>query len=215
MPNKNDATNPNNGPTVVASAIHGHDALNFASSGLSLAMSDATSLQFGTDQVYIAAVAQVTSGSPYFFAKYSTMMAVGTPPTYATGLLFLAEQITGDGSSNLGPVIEDNDQPGNEIDWNGTGFEDGAFHIVAMRRTSSQTFVLSVDDQATEMGSTGLWNVSESGEDAVVGSIQWGTFRPPTNFDLAEVLAVHPSSGVVADTDVANVHAYLKQKYGL
>jgi hypothetical protein len=212
--NKNAATNSNTGPTVVASAINGHDALNFSSANLSLDMNDATSLQFGTDQIYIAAVAQVTAGSPYFFAKYTTMLAGGMP-YFGTGIMFYATSLTTDSGSNIGPVVVDNYQSGNEIDWNGTGFEDGAFHIVALRRTNSQTFVLSVDDQALETGSTGLWDVSVPGQTASLGAIHFGTFVPTTNFDLAEVLAVHPSTGVVADTDVANVHAYLKKKYGL
>jgi hypothetical protein len=212
--NKNNATNPNTGPTSVAAAINGHDVLNFASSGLSLAMNDAASLEFGTDQVYITAVAQVTSGSPYFFGKYTTMPAGGMA-VFSTGILFYATSLTTDAGSIVGPVLRDNYQSGNEVDWNGTGFEDGAYHIVAMRRTSSSNFVLSVDDQALETGQTGLWDVSVSGDDVYVGSIQFGTFRPPTNFNLAEILAVHSSTGVVADSDVTLVHAYLKQKYGL
>jgi hypothetical protein len=213
--NKNNASNSNDGPTVISSAIHGHDALNFGASGLQLYMTDATSLQFGTDQIYIAAVAQVSNGSPYFFAKYTTMLSAGMP-RYATGLMFYATtQTTSEGGSVLGPVVDDNYQSGDEVDWNGTGFEDGAFHIVAMRRTNSTTFVLSVDDQPLETGTTGLWDVSVPGQNASVGAVHFGTVVPLTSFEIAEVLAVHPSSGVVADGDVANVHAYLKQKYGL
>jgi hypothetical protein len=212
--NKNNASNSNDGPTVVSSAIHGHAALSFGAAGLQLYMNDATSLQFGADQLYIAAVAQVTAGSPYFFAKYTTMLSGGMP-YFATGILFCATSLTTDAGSIIGPAVDDNYQLGNEVDWKGTGLEDGAFHIVAMRRTNSTTFVLSVDDQPLETGTTGLWDVSVPGQSASVGSIHFGSFVPTTAFEIAEVLAVHSSSGVVADADVANVHAYLKQKYGL
>jgi hypothetical protein len=213
--NKNDASNSNGGPTVVASAIHGHDALNFASANLSLTMKDATSLQFGTDQVYIAAVARVTSGSAHFFSKFTTQVS-GGGVFYSTGLLFFAGPLTtSGGSSIIGPIVEVNSQAGDEVDWNSTGFEDGAFHVVAMRRTNSTTIVLSVDDQALETGQTGLFDVSVTGRTAYVGAVHFGNINPTTNFDLAEVLAVHPSSGIVSDADVASVHSYLKQKYGL
>jgi hypothetical protein len=213
--NKNDAANSNSGPTLVASAIHGHDALNFASSGLALVMNDAASLQFGTDQVYIAAVARVTSGAPYFFGKFSTTVS-GGGVVYSTGLIFCATaQTTSEGGSIIGPAAIVNWQAGNEVDWNSTGFEDGNVHIAAMRRASSTTIVLSVDDQPLESGQTGLFDVSEPGQGAYVGSVQFGNFHPTVNFDIAEVLAVHSSTGVVGDSDVANVHAYLKQKYGL
>ena len=213
--NKNNASNPNNGPTAVSSVINGHDALNFATDGIALAISDATSIQFATDQVYITAVAQVRHGSPYFFGKYTTT-GTGAGQFYSTGLLFWATGGTADsGASIIGPVADVNSLTGNEVDWDQPCFEDGKFHIVAMRRTSSDTIELTVDDQPAVTGQTGNFDVSQAGQAAYVGSVAFGSIHPVTNFDIAEILAVHSSSGVVADTDVAKLHAYLKTKYGL
>jgi hypothetical protein len=214
--NKNDASNPNGGPTVLPSAINGHDAVNFASFGVTLAMADAASLQFAMDQIYITAVAKVTKGSPYFFAKYATGVS-GAGVYYSAGLLFLATAGVSDaGASIIGPVAEVSALSGNELDWDAPCFEDGNFHIVAMRRTSSSTLELTVDDQTPVTTETGDFDVSEPGQSAYLGSVSFGSVHPATNFDIVELLAVHSaSSGVVADSDVANVHAYLKQKYGL
>jgi hypothetical protein len=39
--------------------------------------------------------------------------------------------------------------------------------------------------------------------------------QSPGNVAIAEELVVHDTSGVVSAADIASVHAYLKQKYGL
>jgi len=49
----------------------------------------------------------------------------------------------------------------------------------------------------------------------VLGSLKYGTFTPPVDFDIAELVIIHGSSAIVADEDVAQLHKYLKKKYAL
>jgi hypothetical protein len=58
-------------------------------------------------------------------------------------------------------------------------------------------------------------DISQVGNPAVVGSITVGMTVYAVDFEVAELIVVHPSNGIVPDTDVANVRAYLKSKYGL
>ncbi len=211
--NKNDAVNPNGGPTSDPQAINGHGALRFAY-GVALTMADAASLQFGTDQLTITAVAKVASGTPYFFAKVTTTFSGGGGAVYQSGLQFYATaQVTDAGAPVIGPVADVDSQLGDEISWDQPCFEDGKFHIVSLRRTNGSELALTVDDGAPLTASIGQMDVSQPGIAAAVGSLVYGNFRPTTDFELAEILVEHAT--VIADADVANVHAYLKQKYGL
>jgi len=213
--NKNDASNPNGGPTVAPMAINGHDALTFDSVGVTLGIPDAQSLQFGTDQVYITAVAKVNMGTPYFFGKFTAGQS-GAGSFYSTGLVFLAQSGTDDaGATILGPVVKVNSLAGDEVDWGGPAFEDGKAHVVAMRRTSASGMRVTVDSKPPVEAQTGSFDVSEPGQPTLIGAVLFGNFHPSTNFEIAEIVAVHSSTGVVADADVANLHGYLMHKYGL
>jgi hypothetical protein len=107
-------------------------------------------------------------------------------------------------------------QSGNSIAWGDSVFDDGKFHIVALRRTNAATLAMTVDDQAARTAPVGAFSLSAVGRAAVVGSVTYGNLRPAVDFSIAELVLVHdPRSGVVADADVASLHTYLKQKYGL
>ena len=214
--NKNDASNANTGPTVAAAAINGLNALHFSSRDLILSMADAASLQFATDQIYITAVARVAQGSPYFFAKVTTG-ASGAGPHYESGLQFFAASGTSDsGATVLAPVVDIDSQAGDEVDYDAPCFEDGNFHIVAMRRTTAFEVTITVDDQPPVSGSVGSFDESQVGESVSIGSVAYGSISPPTAFDISEIVMVHSATGgVIADADVASLHAYLKHKYGL
>ena len=219
--NHNNASNSNTGPTVDAMGINGHGALHFTTSGLVLGMTDAPSLRFAADQFYITAVAKVAAGTPYFFAKVTTGFS-GGGSFYNGGLQFLSHPETTDAGAVNAPFAEINPQTGDQIDWAAPCFDDMRPHIVALRRTNSFTLALTVDDQPSLTASTGSFDVSEGpedgapGKDVAIGALVYGTFHPPEDFEIAEILGVHDAtSGVVSDADVAQLHAYLKQKYGL
>jgi hypothetical protein len=123
----------------------------------------------------------VAKGTPYFFAKYTTT-ASGAGALYSTGILFYAQTGVSDaGATILGPVAKVNSQAGDEIDWDAPCFEDDGFHIVAVRRTTTSSIELRVDDLAPVTAQTGGFDVSTPGQPAYVGSVspRWSPFTRP------------------------------------
>jgi hypothetical protein len=214
--NKNDASNPNDGPTVQPAILAGHDALRFATHGLVLTIPDATSLQFGTDQIYVAAVTKAALSGGFLFSKAVTTFST-SGPAYQSGFELFVSSGTGDGGATiLFPAARIDAQTGNQISWGDSALEDAKFHVVAFRRTTSSQMALTVDDQAPRTAPSGSFSLSEIGQQVQVGNVIYGNTAFPVDFTIAEIVVVHdPLTGVVADTDVAALHAYLKQKYGL
>jgi hypothetical protein len=211
--NANNASNTANGPVVVPNAINGHNALHFTTRGVTLDMADATSLQFGTDQIYITAVAQETAGTAYFFSKTTSAFG-GAGSYYKSGLQFYAGSQDNDaGGTVYGPALNIDSTAGDEVFWGSSVFDDGKFHIVSFRRPNSFTDVLGVDDRPLQTYSTGSFDESQAGQVASVGSVTYGTFNQTQDFQLVEIVIEHTS--VIPDADVANIHAYLKAKYKL
>jgi hypothetical protein len=202
------------GPTVDAAVIAGHDALHFTSQGTIFDIKDSTSLQFGGDQVYMTAVAKVVAsanGQSYFFSKV-TVVNPGTGNLYDKGIEFFA---THDVSGASFPGAHVDSQANNEAVWNAPVFDDAKFHIVSVRRTNAAELVLTVDDLSPQKASTGSFDVSMPGSDVLIGGIKYGNINRAIDFELCELVVVHGTSGIVADTDVTELHAYLKAKYGL
>jgi hypothetical protein len=214
--NKNDATNAQVGPLAQSAIVNGHDAVRFNTYGVGLGIADAASLQLASDQMYLVAVARSTYASGSFFSKVTTAVS-GAGVYYVSGLEFFVAAGTNDaGATILFPSAHIDSQSGNSIVWGDSVFDDGKFHIVALRRTNAATLAMTVDDQAARTAPVGAFSLSAVGKGAVVGSVAYGNLRPTVDFSIAELVLVHdPRSGVVADADVASLHAYLKQKYGL
>jgi hypothetical protein len=213
--NANDATNTTGGPQVETAAVNGHDAVHFNARDVTLSITDAASLQFGTDQFAIAAVARASTGGGYFFSK-ALYGRTGGGSDYSAGFELLVENQANDAGNQLVyPVAHVDSSSGNEIDWSGNGFEDGNYHVLVMRRPNSFELALTLDSQTTQTAPTGAFNVSQTGQAVVIGGIAYGSFNSPVDLSIAEMLVIHSSTGVVADADVASVQAYLKQKYGL
>jgi len=201
----------------VQSAIqNGHDALRFATHGLTLSIPDAMSLQFGTDQVYVAAVAKSPLAGGYVFSKAFASVG-GSGPSYQAGLeLFVSSGVGDGGATILFPAARINVQTNNDVSWNDSAMEDAKFHVIAFRRTTPSQMALTVDDQAQRTAPSGSFSLTETGQPVLVGSVTYGNFTPPVDFTVAEIVVVHDAvTGVVADADVNAVHGYLKQKYGL
>jgi hypothetical protein len=214
--NKNDATNAQAGPLAQAAIVNGHDAVRFNTYGVGLSIADAPSLQLASDQIYLVAVARSTYSSGYFFSKV-TNAGSGAGVYYVSGLEFFMTGGTDDaGATILFPSAHIDSQSGNSIAWGDSVFDDGKFHIVALRRINSSMLAIAVDDQAARTAPVGAFSLSEAGKGAAVGSVAYGNFRPAVDFSIAELVLVHDArSGVIADADVASLHAYLKQKYGI
>lgn len=222
--NKNDAINSSGGPQQEMAVINGHDAVHFDARGVLLTINDAASLQLGTDQFCFAVVARASISGGYFFSKVTTAVS-GAGPQYSSGLEFFVSADAVDDAGNT--IVDDAGLPtvfpaahvdslaGNEIDWLGPAFEDNAYHVVILRRTSAQGLSLAIDSQPTQTMVTGEFNVSQAGEDVNIGGVAYGSRATPVDLSIAEMIVIHSSTGVVADTDVASVQGYLEMKYGL
>ena len=204
--NKNDSAALGTSPTVIAKAIAGHDAVHFSQYGDTLTIADAASLRFATDPIYIAAVARVLTLRSFFFAK-SNIDDGGS--TFAGLYFFTAPSGTqNDAGMQVPSLYAYVDSADGFFTWSGSQLGDGNYHIVEFRRLDATTLQLSLDDLTPQTKTVAATDVSAAGHVAQVGPI----FGPtPPDFSLVEDLVVHAPS----DGDVANVHAYLKQKYGL
>jgi hypothetical protein len=222
--NHNNAGNALGSPVLenMPPPINGHNAVHFGDSNTNLTITDAASLQFGTDQFCMAVVARTTTGVGTFWAKSS----YSVQGAYQAGLEFF---VNNDGQDDAGnPIVDDagvnvifpaahiNPQSGNEIDWSGDpALDDGHYHVVVLRRTSAFALSLTFDQQKTQSTSTGMWNISLAGNDILFGGVRHGTFMPAVDLSIAELVVIHRASGVVADNEVASLSTYLLQKYAL
>ncbi len=213
--NGNNATNTQGGPSVETAVIHGHDAVHFTARSVVLFIADSPSLQFALDQFCMVAVARASAGGGYFFSK-STAGLSGGGSYYKSGLEFLVKSATNDaGGKVVFPAAHVDSTAGNEIDWSGPGFEDGAYHVVVLRRTNGATLQLAIDSQTVQTATTGGFDVSNPEGGVTMGGLVYGGFNAPVDLSVAELLVVHASSGVVADADVASLTTYLRKKYAL
>jgi hypothetical protein len=207
--NKNDATAPGTSPSVESAIIAGHDAVHFDALTSALSIADAASLRFATDQVHIVAVTKVLTLRSFYFSK-------SQPVDSGVGQVGLDFFIANGGASDAGGFTLSPYAAIDGVDgvmWgSGNELADGKFHIVSFRRTDATHLSVWIDDLAPKTGTVAAVDVSAPGQGVRLGP-NLGPSAP--NFSVAEELVLHDAAGVVADTDVANVHAYLKQKYGL
>jgi hypothetical protein len=222
--NANNATNPSGGPQVETAVINGLDAVHFNARAVTLAISDAASLQFGTDQFFMAVVARASTSGGYFFSKVTTSVS-GAGPFYQSGLEFFVSTDADDDAGNT--IVDDAGLPtifpaahvsslgGDEIDWLSPAFEDNAYHVVIFRRVSAAALSISVDSHPAQTALTGQFDVSQMGQPVLIGGVAYGNRATPVDLSIAEMLVVHSATGVIADADVALVQAYLTHKYAL
>jgi hypothetical protein len=223
--NANDGVNSGISPPVYEpGAVNGHDAIHFNQKGSEVTIADAPTLQFGTDQFFIAVVARTTTSGSYFFTKAATG-ASGAGAYYYQGLEFFTDSnLVDDAGLSLNddagiplnaPAAHVDNAAGDTADWLGKGFEDNAYHVVILFRQSPTLLSLSVDSAPAQVQSIQMTNVSEVGIDVTVGTVPYGNFRPAVDLSLAEMLVIHSSVGVVDNADITAVRAYLQKKYGL
>jgi hypothetical protein len=217
--NHNNATNPSGGPTSDTSVINGHDAVLFAMHGVVLGITDATSLQFGTDQFLMMAVARESTSGLYFFSKAQAGVS-GGGSYFRTGIEFLGLSGPYDGGTAIAPYIEFAEDPTDSgtitsypATWQGSVFGDGNFHIVGARRTDAFDMVLLVDGQPPQTTSTGDYDVSQVGSNVEIGSVAYGSINPQMNGEIAELVVVHAT--IIADATLTSLQTYFTTKYGL
>ncbi len=203
----NNASGGTAAPTLVSSSINALPAAHFvASSNQYVKVADATSLQFGTGDYYIAVVAKfdnsVSSQSPAtslgtFYAKLGQ----------GSGLLFFgndydeAQQTVAAGLCNL-------EDPSTQVNY-AASYNDGAARLYAVERASA-TETLRVNGTQVASASSSV-DVSESGQEIDIGYMAASAVAP-LDGDIAEMIVV---KGTLSSSDLSNIESYLTSKYGL
>lgn len=222
--NANNGVNSSGGPPLEPAVINGHNSVHFNARNVTLTIPDAPSLQFGTDQFCMATVARASTSGGYFFSKVTTT-ASGGGSFYSSGFEFFTSTDDTDDAGNI--IVDDaglttvfpaahvDSLSGNQVDWSRPGFEDNEYHLAVVRRLNASELSIALDSHPAQSTQTGAFDVSQAGEAVTLGGVVYGNFASPVDLSVAELVVVHSSSGVVADSDVASLTAYLAQKYGL
>jgi hypothetical protein len=204
-------------PSVDSAAFNGHDAIAFAH-GIDLSITDNASVQFGTDDFAIFAVAKYDEGPDgraFFFSKamYTAPNNVGYT-FYASGFQFLIGAVGNDGGTGKSPAaLNDVNYTGA---WNSDVFSDGDFHLVTIRHSGSYNYFVSADGQTPQKLQLDGESVSNAGLPVLIGAIPIsGGPIFLVNFELVELVAIHPSNGILPDPVMTSMFGYMKAKYGL
>jgi len=198
-------------PAIVNGAINGHGALSFPDNATWLTIPDAASLQFGTDDYLVVAVANPATGGAYFFSKALYNNCGSSGCHYNVGLeLFAMSSTLADGGTSLFPATN-LDQTDKEY-WGDPAF-DGSFHVVASRRQGSNLFVY-FDAQTPRSQGVNTVDVSLAQTAVTLGFVSQGTFHPPVSMEMSELIAVHKGP-TLDDATVNGVLSYLRAKYNL
>ena len=203
-------------PTVDATAVHNHPAVSFQTND-ALEIPDSMSLHFGVDEVAILVVGRygTRSGLSHeaaFYSKAGFACAVDSC-SFVEGLQLAAAR-SGDAGVARGPSARVDTS--SEATWSGSVFDDDAFHVFGVRRSLQTSFVLySGSVGSAQTSSLDGVDVSQLDAGVLLGTVPHGNLLVPLDMEIAELVVIHASTGVVVDADVANVIAYLKAKYAL
>ncbi len=198
-------------PTLVSSSINSLPAAHFVSSSQQyVSIADATSLQWGTGDYYIAIVSKFdndptggfTDGIGGFYTKLGT----------GSGALFFANDynyaVSIEGGNGFSAGLSSLEDPNTEVQYTAT-YNDGTARLYAVQRASG-TETLRVNASQVASSSSSV-DVSESGSEVDVGLLAADS-EAALDGDIAEVIAV---MGTLSSTDLTNIEAYLKTKYAL
>jgi hypothetical protein len=193
-------------PTLVPAGIGGKPAVHFDGATTYLVIQDSPSLQFATDDYAVAIVAAHTtslSNVHYYGMFYTKQLGVG--PYDGVGIT--ANTL----AHNGGILAQVADQPQSQVSTVETDFNNGTPFYLVVRRTGGSTLDVRVNGigMGTATGTGYSIDVSASGKEVNIG----GTAGLQDVLgNIAEVIAIHATLG---GTDLANLEAYLKAKYGL
>lgn len=207
--------NPTYRPLHEKGVLNGHDVVDFDMPSSSVGIDvdpDAgvtpANLSFGqADDFVIAAVVSTSPSMPsaYVWLKAHTI-CTGTC-ALMDGLVFAADIATL-GADNVQVRESTSDQ---YLSTNSQPLADHAYHVVAIRRIGDTSLQLRVDTVPKNATIT-AFDVSQTVYPLVIGASS-GNFQGSMAFRMAELIAVHRTSGAINDADVANIEAYLKGRY--
>jgi hypothetical protein len=208
----NDAASGTATPTLVSSSINSLPAAHFVSSSAQyVTITDATTLQWGTGDYYVAVVAKfdnnpdggITTGIGALYTKLGS----------GSGALFFANDynyalsIDG-GTTDVTAGLSSLEDPSTEVQY-AASYNDGSPRLYAvMRASGTETLRVNASQVAS---STSSVDVTESGFNVEIGLMS-SLPAAALDGDIAEVIAV---KGTLSSTDLTNVESYLTTKYGL
>jgi hypothetical protein len=203
----NDAAGGTSTATLASSSINSLPAAHFVGSNTQyLSIADATSLQFGTGDYYLAVVAKfdnsTTSQDPA-----TAIGALYTKLGSSSGLLFFAndydmsQQTFAAGLSNL-------EDPTTEVQY-AASYNDGTARLYAVQRANGSEY-LRVNGSQVASSSSSV-DVSESGIEVDIGCMS-SVDEAALDGDIAEIIAV---KGTLSSSDRQDIESYLTSKYAL
>lgn len=201
----NDATGGTPTATLVSSSINSLPAAHFDATSLQfVSIADATSLQWGTGDFFVAIVAKfdndpnnsITSGLGSLYTKLGS----------GSGLLFFANDFQYPSTVVAGLSNLEDPTP-TEVDY-AASYNDGAARLYVIQRASGSEYLRVNGTQVAS--STSSIDVSESGHDVFIGLMEQGDAA--LDGDIAEVIAVQ---GTLQTSDRGTIESYLTNKYGL
>jgi len=203
---KNDATQPAGParPTMIDGAINGQPALHFTI-GTQLVINDSASMEWGTDDFYLAYVARFTN-SPDGGATsgYGTLFLKGTPDA---GLGVYANMFSP--SLTITPGVQMSLGPGgSEVIQSPGPYNDGVARLYTFARQGT-SLQIRVDGNVTATQAVSPFDVSGQPFTVVIGSL---AAQQNLEGDISEIVAVR---GALAANDRTAIEAYLNGKYAL
>ena len=201
----NDATGGTATPTLVSSSINSLPAAHFdAASAQFVTIADATSLQWGTGDFFIAVVAKfdndpnngVTTGLGALYTKLGS----------GSGLLFFANDFQFPSTVVAGLSNLEDPTP-TEVDY-AASYNDGTARLYVIQRASGSEYLRVNGSQVAS--STSSVDVTESGHDVFIGLMEQNDAA--LDGDIAEIIAVQ---GTLQTSDRGTIESYLTSKYGL
>lgn len=203
-------------PTPVPAVINGNPVMHFdkgsggqGSVGNMMLIKDAVSLQWGTGDFFLATVARFdnaisdapTRGNGLFYSKAA--FSSGFPgPT-------LLGNIPGNGTATVG-LFGGTAGTLNNFVTSPTAYNNNTPHLFALQRTGVK-LDLRVDGTSVATATSTGGNIDNVGTMARIGADGDASFNR-LNGDIAETLAV---KGAMSGSDLTNIEATLKTKYGL
>jgi hypothetical protein len=207
----NSATGGTATPTLVSSSINSLPAAHFVSSSQQyVSIADATSLEWGTGDYYIAIVTKFdndpTDGFSDGIGALYTKLGIGS------GLLFFANDynyaLAEDGGNGFSAGLSNLEDPNTEVQY-GASYNDGTARLYAVQRVSG-TETLRVNGTQVA-SSTSTVDVGEVGDEVDIGLLT-SESEAALDGDIAEVIAV---SGTLSSSDLSSIESYLVTKYAL
>jgi len=205
-------------PTYNATAINGLPAVEFAipqqqnQASQYLTIADSASLQFGSGDFAIFMVAEYTNSTQGQGGSQGMFYYKVAGNTVPTGPELLGN--AGSGTNNaLESRIRARLNAADNVNSADTGYNDGTYHRIGMRRNGSALEVWSDGKVASftpDAGAAG--DVSATGTDVNIGAEVNGYPQFRLAGGIAEVVGV---KGTISDADVTNLDGYFKSKYGL